>query len=101
MTAEQHEKIYNAFYGKVMVYIRARINRKAEAEDLCADVFEKIQAKLDGYDSEKAGLSTWIYCITRNSIIDFYRKSRPAAHRSRIWFTAIYSCWSVFRMWMP
>ena len=71
------ESVYTEYQPRVMNYIHARVRSRADAEDLCADVFENIQAKLDGYDREKASLSTWIYCITRNSIIDFYRKSRP------------------------
>ena len=77
MTAEQHEKIYNAFYGKVMGYIRARINRKAEAEDLCSDVFEKVYTRIDQYDKGKSSLSTWIFTITRNTVIDHYRRTKP------------------------
>ena len=42
MTAEQQEQIYLAYHGKVMGYLCARINRRAEAEDLCSEVFEKI-----------------------------------------------------------
>ena len=50
MTAEQQEKIYLAFHGKVMGYLCARINRRAEAEDLCSDVFEKVFNRFDQYD---------------------------------------------------
>ena len=70
------ESIYTEYRPRVMGYIHARVRSSADAEDLCEDVFEKIQLKLDGYDSEKAALSTWIYSITRNSVIDFYRRSR-------------------------
>ena len=72
------EKIYNEFHGKVMGYIRARISRWAEAEDLCSDVFEKIQRKLADFDSTKASVSTWIFTITRNTVIDHFRRSRPS-----------------------
>ena len=48
------EQIYNEYHGKVMGYIRARISRWVEAEDLCADVFEKVQRKLD---AERTGRS--------------------------------------------
>ena len=71
------EQIYTDYYRKVMGYIRARIRNEAEAEDLCSEVFEKIQRKLDGYDSTKAALGTWIFSITRNTLIDHYRRSRP------------------------
>ena len=72
------ETIYTQFYSKVMGYIHARIRNRADAEDLCADVFEKVQRKLPDFDPSKASLSTWIFTITRNTVIDHYRRSRPS-----------------------
>lgn len=71
------EQIYTEYRDRVMGYIYARLRSRADAEDLCQDVFEKINMKLDGFDSGKASISTWIYSITRNSVIDFYRRSHP------------------------
>lgn len=78
MTGEQQEKIYTAFHGKVMGYIYSRVNRRAEAEDLCSDVFEKVFRRLDQFDSSKASLSTWIFTITRNTVIDHFRRTKPS-----------------------
>ena len=72
-------KIYTEYHDRVMGYIYARLRSKADAEDLCQDVFEKIHLKLDTFDPEKASISTWIFSITRNSVIDFYRKSHPVS----------------------
>jgi len=72
------EQIYTEYYGKVMGYIRARVRGKADAEDLCSEVFEKIQRKLGDYDQTKAGVSTWIFTITRNTVIDSFRRKRPS-----------------------
>ena len=77
MTAEQQEKIYTEFYGKVMGYLCARINRRADAEDLASEVFEKIFMRFDQYDTSKSSVSTWIFTITRNTLIDHYRRTRP------------------------
>ena len=77
MTAEQQEKIYLAFHGKVMGYLCARINRRAEAEDLCSEVFEKIFRRFDQYDKTKSSISTWVFTITRNTLIDHYRRVKP------------------------
>ena len=73
------EQIYNAYYGKLMAYIRSRITSYAVAEDLCQDVFEKIARMLVNYDSERASVSTWIYTIARNRVIDYYRTSHPSS----------------------
>ena len=69
--------IYNEYHDKVMGYIYARLRSKADAEDLCQDVFVKVHTKLESFDPGKASISTWIFSITRNSVIDFYRKSHP------------------------
>lgn len=60
-----------------MGYIAARVQRRADAEDLCEEVFEKVFRKLGEYNRQKAALSTWIFSITRNTVIDHYRKSKP------------------------
>ena len=72
------ETIYPQYYSKVMGYISSRIRNRADAEDLCSDVFEKIQRKLPDFDPEKASVSTWIFTITRNTVIDHYRRSKPS-----------------------
>ena len=71
------ERIYTEYSGKVMGYIKARIGSRAEAEDLCSNVFEKIWLKLDQFDRSKASLGTWIFTVTRNTLIDHFRRARP------------------------
>ena len=71
------EQIYLEYHDKVSKYIRARVQGWADAEDLCADVFEKIQRRLPNYDPTKAAVGTWIFTITRNTVIDFFRRTKP------------------------
>ena len=70
-------QIYTDYSGKVMGYIRARVRSGADAEDLMSEVFEKILRKIEGFDPEKASLNTWIFTITRNTVIDYFRRSKP------------------------
>ncbi len=72
------DRIYTEYSGKVMGYIRARIRSSAEAEDLHSEVFEKILKKIEEFDPSKASLSTWIFTITRNTVIDHFRRSKPS-----------------------
>ena len=72
------DRIYTEYNGKVMGYIRARVRSKADAEDLCSEVFEKILRKIEDFDSSKASLNTWIFTITRNTVIDHFRRTRPS-----------------------
>ena len=70
-------RVYEEYSGKVMGYLRARIRNTAEAEDLCSEIFEKVLRKAEGYDQSKAAVGTWIFTITRNTLIDHYRKTKP------------------------
>ncbi len=71
------EEIYQAYRNKVMGYICARVRRRADAEDLCSAVFEKIFLKLDSFEEAKASLNTWVFTVTRNTVIDYFRRNRP------------------------
>ena len=70
------EQIYQNYYNKVYGYLLNKTNYSHDAEDLAADVFVKVYEKFDSYDETKASLSTWIYTITRNTLIDYYRTHR-------------------------
>lgn len=66
-------QIYEDFHMKVLRYIQSKVNDYYLAEDLCSDVFVKVYEKLDTFDDKKASISTWIFTITRNRLIDYYR----------------------------
>ena len=67
------EEIYMQYRDKVFGYVRNHVNNTEDAEDITSDIFIKIYSKLDTYDESKASLSTWIYSMTSNTVIDFYR----------------------------
>ena len=67
------DQIYEDYYQKVFSYINSRINNYHDSEDLCEDVFGKVFRNIESFDSTKSALSTWIFNITRNTLIDFYR----------------------------
>ena len=77
MSAIDMEQVYLQYSGKVTGYLQARLHNMTTAEDLCAEVFEKAIRKQDAYDPEKAAVGTWIFTITRNTLIDYYRRNRP------------------------
>ena len=70
---QQYETIYNEYYKKVYHLIWSKINNSTEAEDITSDIFVKIYSKIDTFDETKASLSTWIYRIANNYLIDYYR----------------------------
>ena len=70
------EKIYTEYFKKVTGYIQSHVENDQEREDIVSEVFLKIYAKLESYDESKASLSTWIYTITKNTVIDYYKSRK-------------------------
>lgn len=73
---QKKEDIYREYHSKVFRYIQTKISNRDTAEDIVSDVFVKVYEKIDSFDETKASLSTWIYTITRNTIIDYFRTFR-------------------------
>ena len=72
-TAEAFSSFYEEYLPKVFKYISYRISDKFLAEDLTSAVFEKALTKYDTYNSQKAAISTWVFTIARNTLIDHFR----------------------------
>lgn len=47
-----------------------------DAQDLTQDVFIKIYRTLGTYDVEKGAFTTWLTTLTRNLLVDHFRRSR-------------------------
>lgn len=69
-------QIYEDYYQKVFSYLRSHVQNYHDAEDLCEEVFTKVFKKMDTFDEQKSSLSTWIFNITKNTLIDAYRTKR-------------------------
>lgn len=62
------------FQGQLLSFIRKKVNRIEDAEDILQDVFLKIHKNMP---EEKVGnYKAWLYKITKNTIYDFYKKKR-------------------------
>lgn len=73
------EYVYNEYRKKVFGYIIGKINDRNIAEDLTSCVFLKVVEKLKSFDENKSSLSTWVYTITRNTVIDYFRTNKKTA----------------------
>ena len=68
------EQIYKQYYTRLFSFINSKIHNKEDAKDILSEVFIKIHSNIDKLDSDEK-LTSWIFAITRNAIIDFYRKN--------------------------
>lgn len=66
--------LYNQFHRLLHNYIALRVNNKQDVEDLLQDVFVKIFLNIRKLEKGER-LNSWIFSITRNSIIDYYRRN--------------------------
>ena len=73
MTETGKEQLYEAYREKVSAYVLGKVGHIQDAEDLISTVFLKIYQNTDRFDPSRAKLSTWIYSITRNTVIDYFR----------------------------
>jgi RNA polymerase sigma-70 factor, ECF subfamily len=65
---QYHRRIYNICYRFA--------GSTDEAEDLTQDVFIKMYKTLSTYDLERGAFMTWVTIITRNLLVDHFRKSK-------------------------
>jgi RNA polymerase sigma-70 factor, ECF subfamily len=65
---QYHRRIYNICYRFA--------GSSDEAEDLTQDVFIKMYKTLSTYDLDRGAFMTWVTTITRNLLVDHFRKSK-------------------------
>ena len=67
------EQIYIEYVDKVRRYVKGKIQNQQEVEDLVSSIFVKVYQNISSFDRKKASISTWIYTITRNTVIDYFK----------------------------
>lgn len=70
--------LYTQFHSSLLSFIRSKIRSREDAEDILQNVFVKISSNVDKLSDEQK-LKSWIFTITRNTIIDYYRVN--ASHK--------------------
>jgi len=70
------ESIWETFHHRLKLFITRRVVDINDVDDLLQDVFVKIHTKIDTLD-DYSRIEQWLYQVTRNTIIDFYRKNKP------------------------
>ncbi len=68
LVVAQHRRIYAICYRFT--------GSGTDAEDLTQDVFLKVYKNLSSFDTTKGSFSTWIATLTRNLLVDHFRRTR-------------------------
>ncbi len=69
-------ELYDACYPAVFHYIQFRCSDSSDAQDLTAQVFEKVLRRLGDYHANGAPFEAWLFAIARNTVTDWQRRQR-------------------------
>lgn len=72
MQPQLTEQLFEEYHAKLLGFIRARVGNPDDAEDILQETFLKIHSQINTL-KENTKIQSWIYSITRNTIIDYYR----------------------------
>ncbi len=65
---------YERYAGRVLAYAR-RISRDAAlAEDITQEVFTAVWTRATTFRPDRGGAPAWLYTLTRNKLVDHWRK---------------------------
>ncbi|MFA8434338.1 MAG: RNA polymerase sigma factor SigZ [Marinifilaceae bacterium] len=77
------EQIWREYHKKLLGFIRNRVSDPTLAEDILQDVFIKIHSHINTLQEDRK-IKAWLYQITRNTIIDYYRMNRSQEETTSI-----------------
>lgn len=60
----------------LLLFVHKGVQNKQDAEDIVNEVFEKLVKQYKN-NAIPSNISGWLYSVSKNSMIDFYRKRRP------------------------
>ena len=70
------EKLYDELFNKVFGFCMNRTSNRVISEDLTQDIFLKLVGKIETFDETKGNFLVWFWQLARNTVIDYYRKSK-------------------------
>jgi RNA polymerase sigma-70 factor (ECF subfamily) len=71
-------KLWEEFSGRVRSFVYTRVANHSSVDDIVQEVFIKIHRNMDKL-TESSKVSSWIFTIARNTIIDYYREKSDLA----------------------
>lgn len=67
------EELWQLVHDGLRAFIAKRVSDQGHVDDIFQDVFVRVHRQIDSV-SDRGRLVSWIYQVTRNAIIDHYRK---------------------------
>lgn len=76
---EAFQTFYHRYAGRVLAYARQISRRPELAEDVVQEVFVAVWRKAASFQADRGDPCGWLYTITRNKLVDLWRKAGDAA----------------------
>lgn len=72
----EFEQLWQDYQPQLRHFLQTRVHNAADVDDLLQDIWIKSYQHLETVQ-QPSKVQAWLFQIARNSLIDYYRKSRP------------------------
>ena len=73
MIRQRADQLIRKYYKEIYGYVYRQIGHKETAMDLTQDIFISMLQSITFYNNSKGAFRTWLYRISTNKVIDYYR----------------------------
>lgn len=71
--------LFDQYYSRIFKYMYFRVNDTADAEELAAQVFERVLTSWQSYKPERSPVAAWLFGIARHVVLDYQRSNHRHA----------------------
>ncbi len=84
-----YTELYRCYAPGLFAYAYQQTTSREDAEDIVLDVFLAVlqNKRFPGFDTKKQ--EAWLWTITRNKVVDYYRRSTHSQHVSIEWLSEL------------
>ena len=83
---EAFRLFYERYAGRILAYVRAIGRQRDAAEDVVQEVFLSVWRKAASYRPDRGDVAGWLYTITRNRLVDRWRRRGGVVEESELDF---------------
>lgn len=74
------QSLQDEYAGALLVFAYRAIGNLQDAEDVVQEVLVRVWRSADRFDPERGAVSTWLFTIARNVVIDHRRRQQARPH---------------------
>jgi RNA polymerase sigma-70 factor (ECF subfamily) len=88
---EAFRLFYERYAGRILAYVRAIGRQRESAEDVVQEVFLAVWRKAASYRRDRGDVAGWLYTITRNRLVDRWRRKGGVVEERELDFDSLAS----------